>query len=65
MKRITETKYNKARDTYLGWCKKCEAFTREHTEPDAFDYDCPKCKEHMVMGAEMALIEGWFMIKGG
>lgn len=41
-----------ARESYEGFCTNCEEFTREMTEPDARDYDCPVCGENKVIGAE-------------
>jgi len=44
----------------LGWCTVCQDFTRDCTEPDASDYDCPQCDNpHSVMGAEVALISNF------
>ena len=45
-----------AMDQYLGYCVKCGDFTREMTEPDAEEYDCPVCGEDSVMGAEQMCI---------
>lgn len=56
--------YNEAVDQYLGWCTNCEDFTRDSTEPDATEYDCPECGENSVMGAENALLEGLFTLVG-
>ena len=39
----------------MGWCTNCEFFTRDCTEPDAHDYDCPECGENSVVGAEELL----------
>lgn len=50
--------YSDAMDDYLGWCTTCEEFTRGQTEPDAEDYDCPKCEGNTVMGAAQALLLG-------
>ena len=47
-----------AMDSYLGWCKDCKDFTRECTEPDAEDYDCPECGGNNVIGAEQAMLTG-------
>lgn len=58
MKIITMETYREATDTYLGWCPKCQDFTRECTEPDAEEYDCPDCNENTVAGAEQALLLG-------
>jgi len=58
MKKITEAEYRDATNNYLGWCTGCEEFTRDNTEPDARGYDCPKCREYTVMGAEDAVLTG-------
>lgn len=47
-----------AAEGYIGWCTTCSGFTRECTEPDAQDYDCPVCGENTVVGAEDALVMG-------
>ena len=44
-------------NTYEGFCTECEEFTREMTEPDARDYDCPVCGEDKVIGAEELMLE--------
>jgi hypothetical protein len=61
--RVTEEKYLEAANDYIGWCSVCKEFTRESTEPDAEDYDCPVCGEDSVMGAEQALLIGCICIK--
>lgn len=50
--------YNEALECSMGWCKTCGDFTRECTEPDAEDYDCPECGEDSVMGASLAMVAG-------
>ena len=47
-----------ARDS-IGWCRTCLAFTRDCTEPDAEDYDCPVCENNSVVGAEYAMLLGY------
>ena len=54
------TEYIEAREQYLGWCTECRKFTREMTEPDARDYDCPECGLNSVLGAEEAMMEDMF-----
>jgi Zn finger protein HypA/HybF involved in hydrogenase expression len=56
--------YQQARNDYQGWCLNCQSFTRECTEPDAADYDCPDCDEHSVYGAEEALMLGFIEVGG-
>jgi hypothetical protein len=58
--KVSESEYKQAAENYVGWCTKCKAFTRDETEPDADGYDCPECEEHIVVGAENALILGLF-----
>ena len=61
---ITQAEYEDATGNYLGWCTVCEEFTREHTEPDAEGYDCPKCEGLTVVGAEDALLTGAITFDG-
>ena len=55
---ITEEEYFNATESYIGYCPGCDEFTRECTEPDAEDYDCPECGNDSVVGAEQALLLG-------
>jgi len=55
---VDEVDYQEAVDSYTGWCKVCKEFTRGSTEPDAEGYDCEKCGEKEVVGAEQALLLG-------
>jgi len=55
---INEVDYAEATESYTGWCTVCREFTRSNTEPDAEEYDCPKCGQKSVMGAEQALLSG-------
>jgi Zn finger protein HypA/HybF involved in hydrogenase expression len=48
--------YEDARANYTGWCPDCEEWTRDGTEPDATEYDCPQCDGHNVVGADVALM---------
>ena len=63
MKVMTETSFQKACDSYRGFCVKCQKFTRGETEPDAHGYPCPRCKTDSVMGAEDAMMMGHIGIK--
>jgi len=54
--------YEEAAHNYVGWCTGCKAFTRDCTEPDADDYDCPECDENTVFGAEEALMRELFEV---
>jgi Zn finger protein HypA/HybF involved in hydrogenase expression len=56
--KIHEAEYAEAQESYQGWCTACKKFTRDMTEPDAEDYDCPVCDQRTVVGAENALIMG-------
>ena len=56
--KVSEQKYLDARDSYYGWCPSCGEFTRECTEPDAENYDCPKCGQDVVVGADQAILLG-------
>jgi len=58
MKKITGSKYLEMVDLCMGFCTKCQEFTRDRTEPDAEEYDCPVCEENTVMGTEQALLLG-------
>lgn len=55
MKPISMEEFSQAQAEGLGWCKECKAFTRECTEPDAEDYNCPRCDGvGTVVGVETA-----------
>ena len=60
---ISEEDFRDMADSYMGFCKNCQEFTRDSTEPDAEDYDCPVCEQNSVVGAENALIMGLVTIK--
>jgi len=60
---VTEAAYRNAQELYTGWCTSCQDWTRDSTEPDAVDYDCPVCEQNTVMGAEEALIAGEITIR--
>lgn len=55
---VSAVDFADAVDSYTGWCTACQEFTREATEPDAEEYDCPVCEDYTVMGAEQALMLG-------
>jgi hypothetical protein len=59
---VSESRYQQAVDLYLGWCCSCHDFTREQTEPDAEEFDCPSCTTYSVFGAEQALVMEMFVI---
>ena len=54
---ITEAEWLRCRESYEGYCTTCGEFTRDCTEPDAREYDCPACEQNTVYGAEEALFE--------
>lgn len=58
---VEEVDYQEAVDSYVGWCTECKEFTRDCTEPGAVKYDCPKCGQRTVMGAEQALLMGYIV----
>lgn len=43
-----------------GYCPPCEEFTGDFAEGDAVGYKCSKCGNHTVIGAENALLMGYF-----
>ena len=55
---MTPQEFLEYQESYQGYCTNCNFWTRECTEPDAEDYDCPECGENTVIGAENALIMG-------
>ena len=57
MSKVDARQYEDAVEEEMGWCTTCHAFTREMTEPDALNNDCPLCGNDTVMGAEQALLE--------
>lgn len=57
MKNLTLEHIKKAEDFYYGYCKHCEDWTRDCTEPDAREYDCPICGKHTVYGSMEMLFE--------
>ena len=60
---VTKGDYEDATEAYQGWCPACEEFTRDSTEPDDEDYDCPACGDAKVVGAEQALLLGLIEIE--
>lgn len=57
-KGISLEDYEIASRDYLGWCTECNDFTRDRTEGDAEDYDCPVCGQNTVIGADIVLMSG-------
>lgn len=56
--KLTVNQYMSAQDNYEGYCTSCDLLTRDSTEPDAENYNCPECEEHTVMGVDNALMMG-------
>jgi hypothetical protein len=40
-----------------GYCKSCKKWTADCVEPDARNYECPRCHKRTVYGAEEILLE--------
>ena len=59
---VNEQDYLYAVDNNTGWCRTCEAFTTDHCEPDARNYQCYECNTLQVFGAEEALISAMFIL---
>ena len=57
MKNLTIRHIKEAEKLYLGYCKTCQDWTRDCTEPDAREYDCPVCEENTVYGSMEMLFE--------
>lgn len=55
---VPASEYSAALRDNVGWCTLCEDFTREMTEPDAENYNCPECRRPKVVGGEVALLKG-------
>jgi len=56
--KVTFEEFAEARDNYQGYCLECKEFTRDCTEPDAREYDCPVCEGNRVYGAEELIYLG-------
>lgn len=54
---ISVEEYHSLEDSYQGYCKVCDDFTRDCTESDAEGYDCPVCEsKDSVVGVGNALL---------
>ncbi len=53
---MTMAEYEQEREAYMGYCTACDEITRDCTEPDAEEYNCPACEQNTVMGIENAVI---------
>lgn len=63
MAKVRLERYQSAVDLSEGWCSSCERWTADQVEPDAEGYECPRCGERTVLGAEQALIVGALTVK--
>lgn len=59
---MTEDELLEAMESYQGFCTHCKELTRGETEPDAENYECPKCGTRKVIGVELALLQGLITI---
>lgn len=62
MHKLTTEEYHNYENSYQGFCTTCQEFTRDCTEPDAENYDCPVCEENTVVGTMTALCLNLFDI---
>jgi hypothetical protein len=52
---MTAAEFEAACDGYQGFCVNCKRMTSDGVEPDARKYECERCGERTVYGAEEAL----------
>ena len=52
---MTAAAFEEACDGYQGFCTNCRRMTSDGVEPDAREYECERCNEPTVYGAEEAL----------
>jgi len=55
---MTVQEFEEMENSFYGYCTICQDWTRDCTEADADQYDCPVCGENTVVGAGNALIMG-------
>ena len=55
---MTIDEWQEYRGSHQGYCLACKEWTRDMTEPDARNYDCPCCEKLEVYGDEELLIMG-------
>lgn len=55
---ITQGEYYDRAEQRQGYCRTCEAFTREDVHLQAARLRCPECEERTVVGVEYALERG-------
>jgi predicted RNA-binding Zn-ribbon protein involved in translation (DUF1610 family) len=61
---VTQRRFEQLSEKYAGYCTSCDKITKqEGVEPDARNYECPKCGEKTLFGIEEALIMGEIGIK--
>jgi predicted RNA-binding Zn-ribbon protein involved in translation (DUF1610 family) len=65
MIQISIENFTKMVDYSQGYCTTCKDFTRDCTEPDAENYECPVCGKNTVIGAEYALLMGFISFEEG
>lgn len=59
---MTEDRYIEATQGNEGYCRHCKDFTTDFAEPDARNYECAKCGQLEVFGAEESLLMGLITI---
>ena len=60
--RLTEAEFDQHVIDADGFCIECEEFSDGGCEPDAENYTCEHCDADEVMGVELALLCGYFLI---
>lgn len=58
IKKLTLRRLEAATETYTGFCLACGA-ERDCCEPDAREYECERCGESQVYGAEELIMMGY------
>lgn len=64
-KKLKKFSYATIMDGCKGICLACGAVKHKGVEPDARNYECPKCKKMQVFGLEEALMMGRIDVSGG
>jgi len=57
-KKVSMARYEAAVEGYEGYCAACKKWSAECCEPDARGYECPRCEQPKVYGAEEAMMMG-------
>lgn len=64
--RLTEAEFQQFDNENAGYCSTCDEVTKDScVEPDAEDYECPKCGDFSVMGMQRAIICGYLSFRQG